>query len=78
MNPCRWDCGPTVGAVRKRRNLILLLLILGLGFLAWLPKQERMTVFLTGDSYWDNRPPGSAIIGCPVIREFAGGTGTTV
>lgn len=35
-----------------------------------------MTVFLTGYSYWDNTPPGSAIIGRPVIHQTAGGTGT--
>ena len=62
--------------MRKRKNLILLLLILGLGWLLWLPKERRMTVFLTGYSYWDNTPPGSAIIGRPVIHETAGGTGT--
>ena len=35
-----------------------------------------MNVFLTGYSYWDNTPPGSAIIGRPQIHEFAGGHGT--
>lgn len=35
-----------------------------------------MSVFLTGYSYWDNTPPGSAIIGRPVIHETAGGIGT--
>lgn len=35
-----------------------------------------MTVFLTGYSFWDNTPAGSAIIGRPVIHDTAGGTGT--
>ncbi|MCP5036801.1 MAG: hypothetical protein GY945_04290 [Rhodobacteraceae bacterium] len=35
-----------------------------------------MTVFLTGYSYWDNTPPGSAAISKPVIHRRAGGTGT--
>lgn len=35
-----------------------------------------MTVFLTGYSYWDNDPPGSAAISKPVIHQSAGGTGT--
>ena len=34
------------------------------------------TVYLTGYSYWDNTPPGSAAIAHPVIRRKAGGTGT--
>lgn len=62
--------------VDKRKNLILLFLILGLGYLLWLPKERRMMVFLTGYSYWDNTPAGSAIIGRPVIHETAGGIGT--
>lgn len=36
----------------------------------------RMEVFLTGYSFWDNTPPGSAAIARPVIRQRAGGTGT--
>lgn len=35
-----------------------------------------MMVFLTGYSYWDNTPAGSAIIGRPVIHDVAGGVGT--
>lgn len=62
--------------MRKRKNLILLCLLLGLIYLISLPKERRMQVFLTGYSYWDNTPPGSAIIGRPVIHEMAGGTGT--
>ena len=62
--------------VRKRKNLILLCLLLGLIYLIWLPKERWRTVFLTGYSYWDNTPPGSAIIGRPIIHETAGGIGT--
>ncbi|MFU1681479.1 hypothetical protein ACM258_01710 [Phaeobacter piscinae] len=32
--------------------------------------------YLTGYSYWDNTPPGSAAIARPVLRRQAGGTGT--
>jgi hypothetical protein len=35
-----------------------------------------MTVYLTGYSYWDNTPPGSAAIAKPVIHREAGGVGT--
>lgn len=35
-----------------------------------------MTVFLTGYSYWDNTPRGSARIARPVVHQSAGGTGT--
>jgi hypothetical protein len=35
-----------------------------------------MQVYLTGYSYWDNDPPGSAEISDPVIHRTAGGTGT--
>ncbi|MBI1218123.1 MAG: hypothetical protein GC186_06200 [Rhodobacteraceae bacterium] len=35
-----------------------------------------MTVYLTGYSYWDNTPPGSAQISKPVVHQRAGGTGT--
>lgn len=35
-----------------------------------------MRVYLTGYSYWDNTPRGSARIARPVIHRSAGGTGT--
>ena len=38
------------------------------------PREFR--AFLTGYSYWDNTPPGSAAIARPVIHKLAGGTGT--
>jgi len=38
--------------------------------------EQRFTAFVTGYSYWDNTPPGSAAIARPVIRRQAGGTGT--
>lgn len=38
--------------------------------------ETSMTVFLTGYSYWDNTPRGSARIARPVIHRSAGGTGT--
>jgi len=61
---------------RKHTNLrraFLILLLLGV---IWLPKERRMTVFLTGYSYWDNTPPKSAIIGRPMIHDVAAGIGT--
>jgi hypothetical protein len=38
--------------------------------------EQRFTAYLTGYSYWDNTPPGSAEISKPVIHNRAGGTGT--
>lgn len=38
--------------------------------------EVRMNVYLTGYSFWDNTPPGSARIARPVIHRQAGGTGT--
>lgn len=38
--------------------------------------EQRFTAFLTGYSYWDNTPPGSAAIARPVIHRRAGGIGT--
>ena len=35
-----------------------------------------MTVYLTGYSFWDNTPPGSAAIARPVLHKRAGGDGT--
>ncbi|TNF19083.1 MAG: hypothetical protein EP318_15995 [Rhodobacteraceae bacterium] len=35
-----------------------------------------MDVYLTGYSFWDNTPPGSARIARPVIHRQAGGSGT--
>lgn len=37
---------------------------------------RRFNVYLTGYTYWDNTPPGSAEIARPVLRNKAGGTGT--
>ena len=39
-------------------------------------KGQKFSVYLTGYSYWDNTPPGSAAIAKPVIRDRAGGSGT--
>jgi hypothetical protein len=38
--------------------------------------EQRFTAFLTGYTYWDNTPPGSAAIARPVIHRRAGGSGT--
>lgn len=38
--------------------------------------ENRYDIYLTGYSYWDNTPPGSAAISKPVIHRQAGGTGT--
>lgn len=35
-----------------------------------------MQIYLTGYSYWDNTPPGSARIARPVVHRRAGGSGT--
>lgn len=40
------------------------------------PTETRFKAYLTGYSYWDNTPPGSAAISKPVIHSRAGGTGT--
>lgn len=37
---------------------------------------KQFEVYLTGYTYWDNTPPGSAEIARPVLRNKAGGTGT--
>lgn len=37
---------------------------------------KQFDVYLTGYTYWDNTPPGSAEIARPVLRQKAGGTGT--
>lgn len=37
-----------------------------------------MKAFITGYSYFDNTPPGSAAISHPVLRQSAGGTGTYI
>ena len=37
---------------------------------------ERSTVFVTGYTYWDNSPPGSAQIARPIIHDRADGEGT--
>ena len=38
--------------------------------------ERRFTAYLTGYTYWDNTPPGSAAIARPVIHRRAGGIGT--
>ncbi len=38
--------------------------------------EKPFTAYITGYSYWDNTPPGSAAIARPVIHRQAGGTGT--
>lgn len=38
--------------------------------------EQEMQIFLTGYSYWDNTPPGSAAIARPVVHRRAAGTGT--
>ncbi len=37
---------------------------------------KQFPIYLTGYTYWDNTPPGSAAIARPVLRQRAGGTGT--
>ena len=38
--------------------------------------ETSFNIYLTGYSYWDNTPPGSAEISKPVIHRKAGGKGT--
>lgn len=37
---------------------------------------KQFDIYLTGYTWWDNTPPGSAEIARPVLRQRAGGTGT--
>lgn len=39
-------------------------------------REQSFTAYITGYSYWDNTPPGSAAIARPVIHQRAGGSGT--
>ena len=39
-------------------------------------EQKRLMVWLTGYSWQDNTPPGSSVVGEPVLHTQAGGTGT--
>jgi hypothetical protein len=39
-------------------------------------EQKQLTIWLTGYSWQDNTPPGSSIVGEPVLHKQAGGTGT--
>lgn len=38
--------------------------------------ETRLTTWVTGYTFWDNDPPGSAIIALPVVHDEAGGAGT--
>lgn len=38
--------------------------------------EHAFTAYITGYSYWDNTPPGSAAIARPVVHQRAGGKGT--
>jgi hypothetical protein len=38
--------------------------------------ERTLTAYVSGYSYWDNTPPGAAVISHPVLHETAGGTGT--
>ena len=40
------------------------------------PEPSTISAYVTGYSYWDNTPPGSAAISHPVIHSRAGGVGT--
>jgi hypothetical protein len=71
--------------MRNRLAVVATVLLVVLGALAAAggpagsrrPGRERTVIaYLTGYSYWDNTPPGSAGISHPVVHEEAGGTGT--
>lgn len=38
--------------------------------------EQRLDAWITGYTFWDNTPPGSAAIARPVIHDEAGGIGT--
>jgi len=40
------------------------------------PAPSQLTIWLTGYSWQDNTPPGSSIVGEPVLHKEAGGQGT--
>ncbi|HEX4356124.1 MAG TPA: hypothetical protein VH141_01280 [Pseudonocardia sp.] len=40
------------------------------------PPPSQLNIWLTGYSWQDNTPPGSSIVGEPVLHQQAGGTGT--
>ena len=40
------------------------------------PTPRTVNAFITGYTWWDNSPPGSAAIARPVIHRLAGGVGT--
>ena len=42
------------------------------------PGSRQLTIWLTGYSWQDNTPPGSSIVGEPVLHKQAGGQGTFV
>jgi hypothetical protein len=48
------------------------------GALAKIPTgpTKKLKIWLTGYSYQDNTPPGSAIVSAPLLHQKAGGTGT--
>lgn len=39
-------------------------------------EEARLSAWVTGYTFWDNTPPGSAVIARPVLHDEAGGTGT--
>lgn len=41
-------------------------------------KEVSFTAYLTGYSFWDNTPPGSAAIARPVLHRSAAGSGTYI
>ena len=69
------------------RAVVLVLVLIGFGIMVGcagpqrVPKppvgvEETLTIYLTGYSFWDNTPPGSAAIARPVLHKRAGGVGT--
>jgi len=40
------------------------------------PAPTQLNIWLTGYSWQDNTPPGSSVVGEPVLHQQAGGTGT--
>lgn len=50
--------------------------VFGQGLVLASTAEQAFTAYITGYSYWDNTPPGSAAIAKPVIHRKAGGKGT--
>jgi len=67
---------PQTGAIVFALGLLFWLAGLPAGMAASGTAERSFKAYLTGYSYWDNTPPGSADISKPVVHARAGGVGT--